>query len=82
MTRQTPNIFLIDDDPAVGGSLAQYLDPSEFNLYSFEKGEEALERLPELQPDLVLLDLNLPGMSGLEVLKNIPKLDLHLSLKI
>ena len=71
MTRQTPNIFLIDDDPAVGGSLAQYLDPSEFNLYSFEKGEEALERLPELQPDLVLLDLNLPGMSGLEVLKKI-----------
>lgn len=71
MTRQTPNIFLIDDDPAVGSSLSEYLNPSEFTLYAFERGEEALERLPEVEPDVVLLDLNLPGMSGLEVLRSI-----------
>lgn len=33
------------------------------------RGEEALERVPELKPRIVLVDLNLPGLSGLEVLR-------------
>ncbi|OGC77776.1 MAG: hypothetical protein A2Z27_02650 [candidate division Zixibacteria bacterium RBG_16_50_21] len=75
MTSQTPNILLIDDDPSVGGSLSEFLSPAEYKLYSFLRGEEALERFPELKPDVVLLDLNLPGMSGLEVLKKIKTTD-------
>src|SRR3972149_7821172 len=71
MTNQTPNILLIDDDPNVEGTLSQLLAPPDYNLHSFERGEEALSRLPEIKPDVVLLDLNLPGMSGLEVLRKI-----------
>src|SRR5574341_618397 len=75
MSPQTPNIFLIDDDPAIGGTLSELLTPPDYILHSFEKGEEALDKLPELQPDVILLDLNLPGMSGLEVLRKIKTRD-------
>ncbi len=40
-------------------------------LEGFDNGEAALERLPQLQADIVLMDINLPGMSGIECIKQV-----------
>ncbi|MDL2218289.1 response regulator [Christensenellaceae bacterium OttesenSCG-928-M15] len=40
-------------------------------------GFEAIARYPELQPDVVLLDINMPGISGLDTLKELIKIDAH-----
>jgi DNA-binding NtrC family response regulator len=66
-----PSILLVDDDAAFRSVLGSELARMEFDVDAVSSGEEALARLADREPDLVLLDLRLPGMSGLEVLKDI-----------
>lgn len=66
-------ILIVDDHPMMREGLAQLLE-TETDLESCgEAGtaHEALEKVGELQPDLVLLDITLPGKSGLELIKDI-----------
>jgi len=50
--------------------LRKALEKEGYEIYLADSGERALEIMDKLKPDLVLLDLMLPGISGLEVLKN------------
>ncbi len=61
-------VCLVEDDPGLRSSLEDILgsDPGLVCTGSFGSGEEALDRLPELRPQVVLMDINLPGMSGVE----------------
>jgi len=65
------NILLVDDDIQVGDTLAQLLDPSEYKFHCITDGEQALDMIDSTGADLVLLDVNLPTISGIEVLKDI-----------
>jgi DNA-binding NtrC family response regulator len=65
------SILLVDDDAAFRGVLLSELERMEFAVSSAGSGEEALRRVAELQPEIVLLDLRLSGESGLDVLKAI-----------
>jgi DNA-binding NtrC family response regulator len=65
------NILLVDDDAQVGETLAQLFDPTEYKFFYTTEGEAAIEMIGTTNADLVLLDVNLPTMSGLEVLKQI-----------
>ena len=68
-------IALIDDDMHIGEILANILTQEGFSVLWADSGTEALELLAQNRPDLVLLDLMMPGLSGEEVLpyiKNIP----------
>lgn len=62
-------IYLADDDAAVRFSTERWLGRRGYAVYLFESGDTLLEALNNRRPDLVLVDLHMPGASGLEVLK-------------
>ncbi len=71
------NIFLIEDDRDLAQNISQFFD-RDYQFYSFTEGQKALASMPQIKPDLVLLDVNLPDLSGLEVLKKIKAQDTKL----
>lgn len=69
------NILLVDDDPAVSETLVGLFDKSEFRFHQLEDGNRAIEFIDNNTLDLVLLDVNLPSVSGLDILKEIKRRD-------
>jgi DNA-binding response OmpR family regulator len=64
------HIFLIDDDALLRRSLAFHLEQAGFRVSSAGNAKDALAAARRAQPDLVLLDIGLPGMDGLEALRH------------
>jgi len=60
-------ILVVDDEPTLRETLAEALDADGFRVLTAADGREALSRFREHQPDLVVLDLMLPELSGIEV---------------
>ncbi len=67
------NILLVDDHAVVRKGLKAILEEefSDISVYESDNGHDAINRLRELNLNAVILDINLPGMNGLEVLKRI-----------
>ncbi|GHE75144.1 DNA-binding response regulator [Streptomyces vinaceus] len=65
------DILVVDDDPTVSEVVAQYLDRAGFAVRLAADGPAALRAAEERRPDLVVLDLMLPGMDGLEVCRRL-----------
>lgn len=64
-------ILLVEDDNFIREMYEDELKRNGFEVAAYESGEEGLKALQQNQFDLVLLDIMLPGMNGLEVLKQI-----------
>ncbi len=62
-----PRILVVDDDPTVSDVVRRYFDKAGMSVQVAADGNTALEIAARWLPDLVVLDLMLPGMSGLEV---------------
>lgn len=60
-------ILMVEDDPAVLASVRQRLDFEGYEVHAAADGHEAVRRFDETEPDLVLLDVMLPGLDGLQV---------------
>ncbi len=67
------SIYIIDDDPDIRENLTDYLESINYEVTSFVSGETALPQIFRDPPDALLLDLQLPGMSGLEILKKVKR---------
>ena len=67
----TPRILVVDDDPALAEMIGIVLRADEFEPHFCSDGSAALDAFHNSSPDLVLLDLMLPGMDGLEVCRAI-----------
>jgi DNA-binding response OmpR family regulator len=61
------SVLLVDDEPIIRETVAEALEADGLRVVTAADGREALERIRADQPDLVLLDLMLPGLSGMEV---------------
>jgi CheY-like chemotaxis protein len=68
---QRRRVLIIDDEDIIRDSVSTYLEDSGFVVYQAGDGREGLSRFQELTPDVVLLDLRMPRMDGLEVLEAI-----------
>lgn len=71
---RTPNILIIDDEPLMRISMSDALEAEGYNIDSAESGGEGLEALKTNNYDIVVTDLKLPEVDGLQILKNCKKL--------
>ena len=69
----TARILIIDDDANLREKVKEYFEDSGFTVLEAENGEVGLEVYKNEKPDIVICDLQIPGVSGLEVLRTITK---------
>jgi CheY-like chemotaxis protein len=67
----SPQILLVDDDPALLLAVGDQLKLGGYEVTTASSGEQALQILRTLAPDLIILDISMPGMTGLAFLKKI-----------
>jgi two-component system nitrogen regulation response regulator GlnG len=68
-------ILVVDDDPAIADLIEQYFNRPDYEVCTMLEGEKVPETVLRIKPDLILLDLKLPDVNGIEVLKNLKEVD-------
>ena len=68
-------ILVVDDEKFITWSLKQHLEKEGYEVFTAESGEEGIEIFKAEIPDIILLDIYLPGISGLETLETIRKIN-------
>lgn len=66
-------ILVVDDEKPIADIVKFNLNKEGFDVYCAYDGDEALELVEEVQPDLILLDIMLPGRDGIEVCREVRK---------
>lgn len=64
-------ILIVDDDPSMRMLISATLEDEEYELYEAEEGMTGLEMARKYTPDLIILDMMMPGITGLEVCKEL-----------
>ena len=77
-----PHAIIVEDESALSEIYSKALDQAGYYVESFRNGKEALVHLKKVSPRLLLLDLNLPGASGDEILESINKVKAFRDTKI
>ncbi len=70
-----PKVLIIDDERSILDTLRILLRGEGFEVAVSDSGREALERLPEIEPDVVLTDIRMPGVTGIDVLSAVREQD-------
>jgi two-component system nitrogen regulation response regulator NtrX len=70
-----PRILVIDDEAAIRDSLRMILEYEDYRFIGAAGGQEGLDAVRKERPDLVLLDIKMPGMDGMEVLRRLRAID-------
>jgi nitrogen regulation protein NR(I) len=67
-------ILIVDDDKSIRYSLKRMME-GDYSIITAQNGEEALNRIRENPPDIVIMDIKMPGRNGIDVLKEIKSID-------
>jgi nitrogen regulation protein NR(I) len=67
-------ILIVDDDKSIRYSLKRMLEGT-FSILTAQNGEEALSRMKENRPDLIIMDIKMPGRNGIDILREIKSID-------
>jgi DNA-binding NtrC family response regulator len=68
-------IIIVDDDPQIREMLKGFLTKKDYEVTTFETAEKALDKIKDRKPNLILLDINMPGMDGITALKKFKEID-------
>ena len=68
-------VLVVDDDPATVELLQEFLVAKGYEVLTASDGAEALQKVKEERPHLILLDIQMPKMEGLEVLRQVKAID-------
>ncbi|QZA79564.1 response regulator [Deefgea tanakiae] len=68
-------ILIVDDSPTERHFLGELLTKNGFQIITLESGEEAVARTKEIMPDLILMDVVMPGMNGFQATRTITRDD-------
>ena len=68
-------ILIVDDEEGIQLLYREEFEEEGFIVDSAYNGQEALQLFSEIQPDLVILDINMPGMNGIEVLRQMKEIN-------
>jgi two-component system, response regulator, stage 0 sporulation protein F len=71
-------ILLVDDEEGIQLLYREEFEEEGYEVISAYNGDEALEKFSLEQPDLVILDINMPGMNGIEVLRRMKEINADL----
>ena len=71
LDKNVPRVLVVDDEKAIQRFLKNALSSAEFSVHVAEGGKEALAAAVAIRPDLIILDLGLPDMDGVEVLRRL-----------
>jgi FixJ family two-component response regulator len=69
MSLNRPLIAIVGDNASICKALSRSIAASGLNVYTFTSGEEFLNSMATRQPDCLLLDLHMPGLSGIDVMR-------------
>ncbi|SFJ97328.1 sigma-54-dependent transcriptional regulator [Celeribacter neptunius] len=72
MNEAALRILVVDDDKAMRSSLVDLLEAAGHEAEALSRADQVAEKLPEMVPDVILSDVRMPGMSGLELLATLP----------
>ena len=68
-------ILVVDDEPVVCSVLKKFLTKKGYKTTTVLSGEKALKRIKKEKPHIILLDIRMPGLNGIETLKRIREID-------
>lgn len=71
----TKTILVVDDEQSIRFLYREELEEDGYNVITASDGEEALRKVQKERPDLITLDIRMPGMDGIEVLHRIREMD-------
>jgi CheY-like chemotaxis protein len=72
-------ILVVDDEPIVIYVLKKYLTKKGYQVHTATNGNDAAGKAKEHRPQIVLLDISLPGIGGIDILQEIKKIDPNIS---
>jgi nitrogen regulation protein NR(I) len=72
--KKMQTILIVDDDKSIRYSLKRMFE-EKYSILTAQNGEEALDRMKESSPDLVIMDIKMPGRNGIDVLKEMKLID-------
>ena len=78
MDTQPARVLIVDDDPDIGMLLSALMKEVGFISSVAHDGETALQMVPQERPDMLLVDVQMPGIDGMEVLRRVKEMDPHL----
>ena len=64
-------VLFVEDDPSIRLVISAALENEGYSVHQFSNGESAVAAVSELEPDVAIIDMRLPGMNGLEVVRTI-----------
>ncbi|MFP4567882.1 MAG: chemotaxis protein CheW [Candidatus Woesearchaeota archaeon] len=77
-TTDQRKVLIVEDSTMMRGTLKGYIDPKKFQVYEAVDGEDALNKIDEIKPEIMFLDIKMPKKDGITVLKAVKEKNLNI----